>query len=497
MNWVRNLGISIKESEAPQKGAGRSVKSHSSPAMNHRGSLRSSFGYWMTLSVLLVASAAVGFGLAAYDSLAFVILALTTLIGMQIFGWRRLTLMLIAATFITRWRIPIAGMNLLVEHAVLSATFLALVLAGKGSQMLAAMKEPAVILIGLFIVWSSIVSLLRSPNPTASLEIVGWLALDWIMLAVLVASISKPSELVSAGAWCASLAASAGIVMWVASQMYESTVGVQFENQTGGMAVYGLSHEANLLASTLGIWTFLVLSVSSISQKQRWITVALSLIAIALTLTRSVFIGLLGGLLIWALFGLGGDRRRVLSALVVASLLIGSFILLAPAESSPLVAKSRDVLDFEAGNGALRVREWGTALSDLEGVDWFVGLGTNSFGQRHQDPTMPFEPRPAYLGNFPLQILYDTGFVGVFLLGSAVIALIPTKRKRMARACGAIVLFLASAIATSPFWFGSTWLIIALAVMDRRSSRRVVGCDSRPGSVDSINAPTSFSFSHD
>lgn len=452
---------------------------------NGTGSFRPRIPRWLPFCALIGGCAAVGFGLAANAIVANFVLGLTALIAMQVLGWRRLALLMIAATFVTRWRIPIPGMNILVEHALLGATLLALFLAGKSSQVLSAIREPSVILFGLFVLWSFFVSSTRSPNASASLEIVGWLVLDWVMLAVLVASFPTPSDVVSAGAGYASLAAAAAIGMWIVSQVSGSEIGVQFESQTGSSAVYGLSFEANLLASALGIWTFLALSVSSVSWRTRWVTVVLSLSAIALTLTRAVLVGLAGGLLIWALFGVGSDRRRVLKTLFVAALLAVSFIVLAPAQSSPFISKTQNILDFKDGNGALRVREWTTAVADLQGIDWLIGLGTNSFGQRHRDPTRPLEPRPAYLGNLPLQVLYDTGLIGVLLLGSGVLLLLPVDRRKLARACGLIVLFMASAIATSPFWFGSSWLLIALGVMDRRTERAKVNSDLKTNATQS------------
>ena len=111
------------------------------------------------------------------------------------------------------------------------------------------------------------------------------------------------------------------------------------------------------------------------------------------------------------------------------------------------------------------MESWTTALGDIHGsTDVLLGLGLNTFGQRHLDPTVPELDRAAYLGNLPLEIFYDTGLIGVLLIVAAVASMRPLQRERPGRAVGLILIFLVCSITTSTFWFGSTWLLIAMAL---------------------------------
>jgi hypothetical protein len=48
----------------------------------------------------------------------------------------------------------------------------------------------------------------------------------------------------------------------------------------------------------------------------------------------------------------------------------------------------------------------------------------------------------------------------------------PLRRKRPGRAVGLILIFLVCSITTSTFWFGSTWLLIAMALRGAPRSAR-------------------------
>jgi hypothetical protein len=63
---------------------------------------------------------------------------------------------------------------------------------------------------------------------------------------------------------------------------------------------------------------------------------------------------------------------------------------------------------------------------------WF-GLGTNSYGQRHFERTIS-GPKPAFVGNWFVRILYDSGIVGLLLfLAFAVPIVWPDARLRNAK----------------------------------------------------------------
>jgi len=262
-------------------------------------------------------------------------------------------------------------------------------------------------------------------------------------------------------------AAIAAIALWVLSSAGLIAFGTQQETLTGAPAAYGLSFEANILASTLAIWLFLILTGSR-SNRFRAVALALLGTALVLSLTRAAIIGLVLGLIVWAVLEGRVARRHVLRSIAAAAAVIAALSVFAPSVTSPFTTKLAKAASFNSGTGQLRVESWTSALGDIHGSsDALVGLGLNTFGQRHLDPTAPELDRNYYLGNMPLEIFYDTGLVGVLLLLAALASMRPLRRARPGRAAGLIAIFLVCSIATSTFWFGSTWLLIAMALHGR------------------------------
>lgn len=106
------------------------------------------------------------------------------------------------------------------------------------------------------------------------------------------------------------------------------------------------------------------------------------------------------------------------------------------------------------------------ALRDMRGIRLVVGNGTNTFGQRHEDPTL--KGVPGYLGSLPLQILYDNGLIGVALLVSfMVVVLRRIPRSQRPFGYAALLAFAITSTLTSTLWFATTWIMIAILVMPR------------------------------
>jgi hypothetical protein len=137
--------------------------------------------------------------------------------------------------------------------------------------------------------------------------------------------------------------------------------------------------------------------------------------------------------------------------------------LVVPRVAVPIEGTPGEFLSFGSGNGALRLRAAETALDELRSPNLVVGNGANAFGQTHTDPTQP--GKPWYLSILPLAIVFDGGLAGLAILLVALATVQPMRRP--ARAFGALAVYLSAATATSPFWLGTTWLLIALAVLTR------------------------------
>ena len=386
-------------------------------------------------------------------------------------GWKRLTVLLIGSTFVTYFRFNLLGANLRLEHLVLVACVVAMVAAGRERSLLAAAKDRTAMCFAAFVLWSALISALRAAKPAESLLIDGWLALDWVFLLVVLATWADARSLAGVAARWAGVAAAVAVALWVSATMAGTAFGVVTSDAERGTTASGLSFEPNLLGFTLAVWAFLTLTgVARLSGRMRTAVLALALVGLTLSLTRAAMIGLAGGVLVWAVLRGRVARRRVLRMAAATALVALIAVKLAPGASAPVARRASQVLDFGSGTGQLRVDSWRIALGDLHGVSWVVGLGSNSFGQRHIDPTQPGVP--AYLGNLPLQILYDGGLVGVVLLGMTLISVVSRRRVRDGLGPGLITIYVACAAATSPFWYGTTWILVGIACLDRREGLR-------------------------
>jgi len=426
---------------------------------------------------------ALGWAVVEEPKLAVALLAVGACVAAQAIDLRRLVLLLIVTTFVTRFRIVVGGFHFMPEHVVLLVALVSLAMSTRLNRVAAILRSPTVLLLGLFIAWATVMSVLRAPEQTASLAIAGWLALDWLILVLVLAAVDDTKTIERVGSAAAVAAAIVAIALWVLSSAGLIAFGTQNEPLTGAQALYGLSFEANILASTLAIWLFLILTGA---RSTRFRVTAFGLLgtALVLSLTRAAIIGLLLGLAVWAVLEGKVALRRTFRSLAAAAVAIAALSLLAPSVIAPFTTKLAAAGEFKSGTGQLRLESWTTALGDIHGsTDALLGLGLNTFGQRHLDPTVPELDRAFYLGNLPLEIFYDTGIIGVLLLTGAVVSMRPLRRKRPGRAVGLIIIFLVCSIATSTFWFGSTWLLIAMALGTRHARQPALSGAERPPAV--------------
>jgi hypothetical protein len=115
------------------------------------------------------------------------------------------------------------------------------------------------------------------------------------------------------------------------------------------------------------------------------------------------------------------------------------------------------------------------ALDDLGTSPW-IGLGANSFGQRHADSSQG--GAPDYIAILVVALVYESGIVGAFLFSLAVglllLALVRASRSGWAMGLAAaylaaIVALLVAYQATNALVFGLNWLLggAALALAAR------------------------------
>lgn len=399
------------------------------------------------------------------------LLVLAALLAVQGVGSRLLLPVLVVSTFVTRFRLDLAGLNFLPEHFFVIALFLALLTEGRGGELWRVVTDRTSLALAAFVGWLALVSVLQAPVPAQSLSIVGWLCLDWLLLVSVLATVRSSVSLERLATSSSTALAALAVLVWLAFIFAGSTIGTQetLIAGAGSRAVYATSLEANILASTLALWAFVGLSSPDrrVGRTMR-IGLPLSILSIVFSATRAAMIGLVAGVLAWMALDRRGGRSRSLRLLSLTALAATLLVATVPQLTAPVQGKLGELLSFDSGNGALRVRAAEAALEDLKSPQLLVGYGANSFGQHHTDPARPGQPW--YLSVLPLQILYDGGLIGVAIILIALFTVRPLRRP--ARALGALAVYCSAATATSPFWLGTTWLLIALAVLTRPDDAR-------------------------
>ena len=423
--------------------------------------------------------------------------ALLTLVG-ALLPCRIVVRLVLIASALTYFKLPIQGVNLRLDMALAPS---ALISATRDPHLSAALhrwlRHPVLRLLGLLVALEAVTSLRSAPDVAKSERIVVWMAANLVLLLVCLAYF----EVSRTDATRALLAIGMGVVViglvgWLLDRQGLPSWGVAQLDNTGLRRARGVALEPNILA---GIAT--LCSVILLVRRRRigrgWVLIVLSLAVIPLTGTRTAFIALPVGLV--AVAARSGPRYWLRLAHIGLALAAAAGVLSMFAYS--LVRPFFDKLGsirFHDDNSVVRYRSWSLAIHDLHGTDWLTGLGTNSFGQRHLDPTTVYlsNPQPGYIGALPLQLLYEVGIIGLIVAGAVVwklLSIAPSREARI-RWVGALLSFLVVSSSTSPFYFAYFWLLVIPALLASQSepdappvpsaSRRI----QRPGAVHAQSA---------
>lgn len=415
-------------------------------------------------TLFLVAAVSLGMGVSLRPVVAVGYLGALALVVALVVPTKWMIGALVFSLFTTRLVVHVGGVGVRPEHIMAVALFAHACVRSHWGAVLRAMIHPAALWFGAFIAWSAVTSWFHAPDATKSMVIVLWLASDWVILVAILALAPNPSELIRQGTRGARIAAVVAIALWFLGAAGLTTFGTQSVPGVAFRSAYGLSFESNILAGLLMVWAFIASTDRRyLTPRLRTATVALCLVAATLAYTRAAFVGFLLGSLLWRLQA-GKALRLPVGKVVVSAVAVLCLAVAFPRYSSPFVARAGQLLEFGSGTGAQRVSASTTALNDINGLNILLGLGTNSYGQRHLEPTVD-TPTPAYLANYPLQVFYDSGLIGSLLLLGAFLTVVPRKGPRRRRALLVAVVYLVSAIATSPGWFASTWYLFAIAAL--------------------------------
>jgi hypothetical protein len=233
--------------------------------------------------------------------------------------------------------------------------------------------------------------------------------------------------------------------------------------------IKGLMIEPNLFGSLGALWIALAFYWRrSLSRGVLRITLPIIAVGVFLTFTRAAWVAIA----FTALLAVFRGRHLIIRL----PLLIGAGALLAFLIPQTGVFASLDlgatftqrvsgIFNFDSGTGAYRVTYWDIAWQQMVHYgQWAIGLGTNSFSQR--TAAADTSTGTAYLGNFWLAQLYDTGVLGLACV-IGVFALVWVSSRNRGDASAVIVTLAVTAAVTNPMWFVYPWIALAFISVPR------------------------------
>ena len=290
-----------------------------------------------------------------------------------------------------------------------------------------------------FIALQGVSSYLFAANLKLSVLSAGLLMLGVVAYLATFVSVCDRARLVFAGraVLLVGLASAAvGIAELAAFYLFHSHFGVVTGKQAGSSApvVAGLAFENNIYGSfsASAAIAFLVLSRERnplFSRRFSVFGLAVCFVAMVISLTRAAWVGFaVAAIALVILRRRRAPRRnRVLQiglvsfALAAVALGVFGMILTGAGETLPKTVASTgsQLFNLNSGSGQARASEWRLALADWK-KNPMLGLGTNSYGQRHlapkKSPHSPAGKQAAYLGNLYIRALYDSGILGLLFL---------------------------------------------------------------------------------
>ena len=319
-----------------------------------------------------------------------------------------------------------------------------------------------------------------------------------VLYVAMVVYASTPQRLSRLVYWWLAVAGAEAVIGIAAFALYGlshgATPGVQLSPGTSAPMVYGTMYEANIFGSYMSAAFLIALALATEETIRRkaplYLLCVLTAVGLLLSATRSAW----GSttvcvVLLLALLRLGRGRRaggalRVVGATIGAVVVVGVGLLAAPASvSGPFVSRFLGLLNFATGSGYGRLQLYDEALSEWRAHP-LLGLGPGSFTYRLPGD---MSTGPAWLPNLTLQVLHDTGIIGLAVLvwlfvafyahalGALRRAAPGLQRTMLAGLITAVTALLIAFQLTPGFTLGYSWAILALAA----ASAGMVGAGER------------------
>lgn len=186
-------------------------------------------------------------------------------------------------------------------------------------------------------------------------------------------------------------------------------------------------------------------------------------------------------------------RRPVRTKVVLG--FVGVIAIVVAVAATPLVPdeylkyKVMNLVNFDDGTGAGRLQIWASAFDEVQQRPW-LGWGTYSFGDMHRTG-MQTSAELAWIGNFALTVLHDSGVIGTLLFSIFLAVTVrgglrdakrlwkpaPDAAVRLVGLCYGVLALLVAFLATTGFSFAYPWIALGLVGAHRRRARAML----RPG----------------
>jgi len=372
--------------------------------------------------------------------------------------------LLVLSTFLSRLSADVAGVSVRPEMVLAAAAGASLALTPGRLRN----RAPWGILLPilLWMGWLFFTTMFLAPVPAESFSIIAWLILDLSAVVFLALRLSGPERVVTAGLYATFATQILALAFWTIATAGGPAILVREDPGYGGFAAHMGVFEPNLLGGLLVLWAAVSQSDRLAAHIPPAIRTGVTLLCIPAAIVTHTRAALVAGLVVVVYAAARRGGRLVLHlgipALVSTTLVLGGFVTL----SAVGLEKFEELISFKEGTGHYRATTWDAALRDLSEAGWashLYGLGLNSFGQRHLDPSLPGSGTPWYLGNVVLQIQYDSGLVGSVLVAGTLFVLI--HRLRSPGTVVFVAAYLLLALSTSSIWLLQSWIFLSLGVL--------------------------------
>jgi hypothetical protein len=472
----------------------------------------------------LVAGVALALPLLASLLTLELLAALIAMLGvLAVLTYRNMPLACFAALAITAWCsrtvLDFLGANIRVEQP--AVVILAAWLLWRHHALILQLSRRHVVAITGIAVWLAamfVSSYFIAPDRGASLRIEAWLCASILSAGVAAVLAMRLRTDLDAGAVFVAAAlvqVCVALLALVTGRLFGLTWGGFFlVNGSGIFRAFALAWEPNIFGS--GIAIVVPFAIDRYVRLRRWIDlipVGLLSLGLGFALTRAAWIAVVAGLVCYVCILAFRERSFVIQrirlvyaglSIVVLGALLGVFLTAwAPAGSAGLLAQRAQepetiqvpalaigvagptpssgpapssgptpgvpAIPVDLGsdvNISYRLERAAQALRDLLRSP-VIGMGANSYGQRHLDKSEP--PQPDYVSTFPITVVYDAGLVGaagfcIFVLAMVMALWRSTNRRLAAPYLASMVVMAVAYVSTDALRFSQNWLIFGAAL---------------------------------